>query len=60
LSEESLARMMVPQITTAAGRMGLVFYETKLAGTRFVGHDGGTMVAGLQESPFPRSPCARP
>ena len=40
LSEESLARMMAPQITTAAGRMGLGFYETKLAGTRFVGHDG--------------------
>jgi CubicO group peptidase (beta-lactamase class C family) len=43
LSEESLARMMAPQITTPAGSMGLVFYETRFAGTRFVGHDGGTM-----------------
>src|SRR5262249_27798116 len=43
LSEEDLAGMMAPQITTASGGMGLVFYETRLGGTRFVGHNGGTM-----------------
>jgi CubicO group peptidase (beta-lactamase class C family) len=43
LSEESLDGMMAPQITTASGSMGLVFYETRLEGARFVGHNGGTM-----------------
>ena len=43
LGEESLVQMMAPQIATAAGRMGLVFYEMRLAGTRFIGHEGGTM-----------------
>src|SRR5262245_49538780 len=43
LSEEGLAQMMAPQVTTAVGRMGLVFYEMRLAGTRIVGHEGGTM-----------------
>src|SRR5262245_24389092 len=44
LSEQSLARMIGPEIASQAGNMGLVFYETKLAGTtRFVGHEGGTM-----------------
>jgi hypothetical protein len=44
LSEESLARLMAPQITTPAGRsMGLVFYEARFAGVHFVGHEGGTM-----------------
>lgn len=43
LSEESLALMMAPQVTTPTGKMGLVFYETKLTGKTFVGHHGGTM-----------------
>jgi len=43
LSEEGLAAMMAPQITTPAGSMGLVFTERQLGGVRFVGHDGGTM-----------------
>jgi len=43
LGEQSLARMLGPEIASQAGNMGLVFYETKLAGTRFVGHEGGTM-----------------
>ena len=43
LKEQSLARMMAPEITSPAGNMGLVFYETRLAGARFVGHEGGTM-----------------
>jgi len=43
ISEEGLAAMMAPQITTPAGSMGLVFFERMLGGIRFVGHDGGTM-----------------
>jgi CubicO group peptidase (beta-lactamase class C family) len=43
LREESLAQMMAPQIMTATGRMGLVFYELRLAGARIVVHEGGTM-----------------
>jgi CubicO group peptidase (beta-lactamase class C family) len=43
LSEEGLAAMMAPQIVMPAGSMGLVFFERKLGGIRFVGHDGGTM-----------------
>jgi CubicO group peptidase (beta-lactamase class C family) len=43
LSEQALATMMAPQIATPGGNMGLVFFERKLGGIRFVGHDGGTM-----------------
>src|SRR5262245_7481006 len=43
LSEQSVARMIGPEIASQTGNMGLVFYETKFAGTRFVGHEGGTM-----------------
>jgi len=43
LSAGGLASMMAPQIATPAGSMGLVFYEKRLGGIRFVGHDGGTM-----------------
>lgn len=43
LSEDSVARMMAPQIATQVGGMGLVFYDTTLAGRRFIGHEGGTM-----------------
>jgi CubicO group peptidase (beta-lactamase class C family) len=39
LSRESLAAMM----TAPAGKMGLVFYETKRGGITFIGHDGGMM-----------------
>jgi len=43
LSAEGLAFMMAPHVTTPAGSMGLVFFETRLGATRFVGHGGGTM-----------------
>jgi CubicO group peptidase (beta-lactamase class C family) len=44
LSEESLARLVAPQITTPAGRsMGLVFYDARFGGVHFVEHDGATM-----------------
>src|SRR5262249_9583385 len=43
LSRESLAAMMAPQLTTPAGNMGLVFYETKRIGGAFIGHDGAIM-----------------
>ena len=43
LNEQSLARMMAPEIASQTGNMGLVFLETRIAGTRLVGHQGGTM-----------------
>jgi CubicO group peptidase (beta-lactamase class C family) len=43
LTEGGLATMMAPQITTPAGSMGLVFFERRLGGIPFVGHDGATM-----------------
>lgn len=43
LSEDGLARMMAPQVTTPAGSMGLVFTDTTLEATRLIGHGGGTM-----------------
>ena len=36
--------MLTPQVATPTGNLGLVFYETRLAGQTFIGH-GGAMTA---------------
>lgn len=43
LSEKSIAQMMTPEVTAPTGKLGLVFYETRLAGQSLIGHNGGTM-----------------